>query len=810
MFRPLFSLFRTHRFRLISMSIIFASVVFIIALIEQIIVNIDNQIINQTRPIVWADLTIESNTWFSDTIWNDINTLVNNTQGEALRSIEFFTTLDNAQEPKLAQVKAIESWYPLYGDLIITSVDNTTTRKSQEKNLQDGVWIDQQSYDLIGNNKTIKLGSLELPVLGIITQQASVWFNFLDEGRTIIIPYELVKQTNLTDFWSRVDYEIQIKTNNDEQTINLQKLLENKFGEWVRIRLAKDRIEQLWSITQQLDQYTSILLIITVLLCIMVMTTATTTMTNKIQSSIAVMRVLGLSRLSTWIMTSILFGSLFVRGWIRWNIWAYFLFNTIGNFIPLANDFLRYPWTTWTIIALSWVCFVIACRKVIWQLSMTKPLILLQKQDTTWDKNEWLQYFIFWLWAWIIMSILQGNIVFAAFVVVIAWIVLWLWYHWLIKRCKRLHRSVTKRRTTNFLWFDASRKTILPGNQTWLLIGWLGSALIAFAIVVSLSSSFIDRLDTSAIEQPNLFILNVRNEDIKNIEQFDKTARLYDTILWRIVSINTVPLQKHINTKELRGEEFNREFNITSVALANSPIVQGTPLTAGGVSLDKDFARSLWVSIKDTLTINIQWRIFDLTITSLRKSIRTWAEPFFYIQLDKTQFEQAPRSRFWITRQSDNEIIPFKKSALDTIGNHLSFIDISTVIGLVTDISNKIVTVILVYMSIIITLIVLVSIASNEASAILSQKGYQLYHILGMTKQELTQISRNIGLIYSIIITILLVVFVPWILFLIYNSASILSFSIKSIIPVSIGIIITIWIMVLSYRLFHKAIIKKL
>jgi len=55
--------------------------------------------------------------------------------------------------------------------------------------------------------------------------------------------------------------------------------------------------------------------------------------------------------------------------------------------------------------------------------------------------------------------------------------------------------------------------------------------LIAFAIVVSLSSSFIDRLDTSAIEQPNLFILNVRNEDIKNIEQFDKTARLYDTIL---------------------------------------------------------------------------------------------------------------------------------------------------------------------------------------------------------------------------------------------------------------------------------------
>ena len=792
------------------MSIIFASVVCIIALIEQIIVNIDNQITNQTKPIVWADLIIESNTWFSDIIRENINTTVNQNQWKSLRSIEFFTTLDGIQEPKLVQVKAVEDWYPFYGDLIITSLDKTTKRNSKEKKLANGVWIDQQSYDIIGNSDTIQLWSLQLPILGIITEQATAWFNFLDEWRTVIIPYILAKETNLTDFGSRIDYEIQIKTINDAQALDLQTELEVSLWEWFRTRLAKDRVEQLWDITQQLDQYTSILLIITILLSIMVMATATTTMTNKIQSSIAVMRIVWLSRPKTLLMTSILFGSLFLRGGLWWNIWAYILFDNIGNIVPLAKDFIRSSSTAWTIIVLSSVSFIIACRQVIWKLSTTQPLTLLQQQDKTPNNTIRSQYIIFWLWAWIIMSILQWNLLFAAVVIIIAWLLLWIGYLWLIKWCKTLYRIIAKKRATHFLWFDASRKTILPWNQTGLLVGWLSSALIAFAVVVSVSSSFIDRLDTSAVEQPNLFILNVRNDDIQNIKEFDTAARLYDTILWRILTINDTPLQEHIANNEIRWDEFNREFNITSVVLDNSPIIQGESLTTGGVSLDKDFAIRLWVDINDTITINIQWRSFDLEITSLRRSIRTWAEPFFFIQLDKIQFAQAPRSRFWITRQPEDQIASFKKNALNIIGNHISFIDVSTIIELVTDISNKIIAVILVCMSIIILLIVLVSIASNEASAILSQKSYRLYHILWMSKKRLTRISRNIGLIYTSIISILLLVVVPVILFFIYTNATILSFAIKSLIPVSIGIVITIAVMMLSYRWFHKAIIKKL
>jgi hypothetical protein len=94
--------------------------------------------------------------------------------------------------------------------------------------------------------------------------------------------------------------------------------------------------------------------------------------------------------------------------------------------------------------------------------------------------------------------------------------------------------------------------------------------------------SFLDRLRISSLDQPNIFVLNVRTADIDTIRTLDTGARLYDTILGRIDTTKKDP-------------EFAREFNITTVDLTNSPIVQGTALMSGGVSLDQDFAKRLGV-----------------------------------------------------------------------------------------------------------------------------------------------------------------------------------------------------------------------
>lgn len=806
MIRSLLSLFRSHWLRLISMSMIFALVVMVITIVEQIIINIDTQIESQTKPLVGADVVVEQSTSFDSVTLDTVQRLLSNyPDARLLRVVEFYTTLGNVSNPKIVQVKWVEIGYPLYGNMTIQYL-------SQNNNLT-GVLMDVQSYDLIGQSGFVQLWDLSLPVLGLITQQAELGFNFLDEGRSLIMPYDLVSATKLTDIWSRVEYQLQIAFTDDVQAERFSEIFKKEFWDKYEITLARNRIQQISGLVDQLDQYTSSILVITLLLSLTIMATATMTMTLKIKRSIAIMRVLWLTRYQVFFLTTTLYGSFFVGGSLVWYFLAYLLFQSISS-LTLAQDFIRsqsFVGSLWWIVIIS---AIVSCRQPIFYLVSTHPLNLLQSADQPQQRTEKLfLYLVFAIGSRAILRLLTGKLLFASLTVVFGTVSMITLYYLLRIIFQSLLRFVSVYRSQHFLWFDAVRQTTLPGNQTALLVGGLSLALICFCVITSFSLSFLNRLRVSSLDQPNIFVLNVRTRDVGSIRTFDPQARLYDTILWRIELINNSSLGDHLSLNlddSARAWEFTREFNITTVDLTNSPIIQGVALATGGISLDQDFAERLKVWLGDRIRLLIQGRSFDLVITSLRKSIRTGSEPFFYIQLDDSQFTQAPRSWFWVSRQAEETLPFFKTQALSQIGNHLSFVDISVVIALVTNIANKIIGIIIACMTSIIFLIICVSVASNEASALVAQQTYRLYYIVGMTKQKLISISLRIGGLYTLIIITFLLLLVPSILWFIYSNAIILTWSWTTLLPLLLWVVFTLLIMVVSYRLFHKQIIKRI
>jgi len=136
----------------------------------------------------------------------------------------------------------------------------------------------------------------------------------VDQGKSIIIPYEMVSETQLTDFGSRVGYELLIKLDDEDALDQLKTQLESSDDTDIRVSLAGDRVQQLGSIVDQVNQYISIILIVTVVLSLLIMSTATMTMSWKITHSIAVMKVLGLTRVMVAIVMVVLYGSMFVIG----------------------------------------------------------------------------------------------------------------------------------------------------------------------------------------------------------------------------------------------------------------------------------------------------------------------------------------------------------------------------------------------------------------------------------------------------------------------------------------------------------------
>jgi predicted lysophospholipase L1 biosynthesis ABC-type transport system permease subunit len=164
--------------------------------------------------------------------------------------------------------------------------------------------------------------------------------------------------------------------------------------------------------------------------------------------------------------------------------------------------------------------------------------------------------------------------------------------------------------------------------------------------------------------------------------------------LSRIQAVNTIKLSEHLENLWKDGARLTREFNITSAELDVDSYIQWAAPLSGEVSLDQWFALSLGVWVGDSITFFIQWRTFDLEVTSLRESQRDWTWPFFYIQFPDPQFATAPKTYFRVADIAADKKDAFKETLLSTLWTHLSFIDTDEIIETVTDITSKLILVI--------------------------------------------------------------------------------------------------------------------
>lgn len=802
-------LLRRHYARVLSMAWVFAVVMLVIVIVDQIVINIDQQIQSQTKPLVGADMLIDSAQPITGGIRETLDEQLAIYGWEYADYVEFYTTVGaEGVEPKLAKVQWVHAAYPWYGEIIVQWLAGEQIDLDPSARW---VYLDSETHRLIANADTITLWDSELAVLGIITDLPSAGVSLFDEGRTIIMPYDLVADTKLVEFGSRVEHQIQVRLDRESDGEIIKEYIEDSYGEEYDVDLAQDRVQQLSSLTDQLDQYTSIIIIIAVILSLMMMRTATMTMTRTVRHSMAVMRILGLTRTQTlWVSVS-LYSSMFVLGSVIGVIWWWLVFYVLWS-VEFAQDF-AWSWSVlWTVVGVVLISFVIACWQPLQYLVMTAPLALLKSEQSSLSRRDQLVWL--WLlvvWAWMMLLLLTGAWVFALIVTLVMSAVVWVWYWLLLWWFGLLRRIAAKSRVTQFWWYDAIRQTVIPGNQTGLLVGGIIVSLVSFCVIVGVSLSLLERLDISAADQPNLFVLNVRDQDVEAISELDPSSRLYDTILARIQSINGVSLSDYLDTRPSDWGRWNgqytREFNITSVELESSPVVQGSELVSGWVSMDAEFADGLGVQIWDMITLMIQGRMFDLEVVNMRESVRTGAEPFFYMQLDAEQFADAPRTWFWVTRQPEDQLAQFKIQALEQIWWHLSFVDVGRIVWLVTEISRSIIAVIIWCMAIIILLIIAVSIANNEASALVSKRGYKLYHVLGMTGSDLRTKVGRMMMLYVSVIVLWLVIIVPLALISIYSISSLLNWSSVAIWPMLWWVALTISMVVISYIVFHRRII---
>lgn len=782
---------RADRRRFLLIRITIAAALSLFVTITTFVLNVNQQILAETKPLVGADIVFDASQPISGDTIAVLEKIGQTYPLQYSRKVQFYTNITlTGQESKLVQVMWADSNYPLYG-----SLDIVYLTWNEWSPVSGTVFTDQQTYDQFTKDNTITIWTQQFRVAGILNGVQTTSLSVFDDGRKILLPYDDVALTQLTEFGSRVSYQLLVKVLDERDYEPLLRTLRSNTSltSVYQIEGYQRRIEQITNLTSEFDRFITIILIVTFLLVSTSIFIAVRTYFLKHQRTIGILKILWQWNTKTLLTYSSIFWVLFVTARIvacgvgRWSVLA------LREF-PLTADFVHMP-QAWREGAAVWAILAFLSLSVpLWHITSTPALRLLAPSSAL-QSNTFLSLQIVLSIAGIfILYLITLHAVrdAAVFTALLAWGIALLSFG-IRKLLQAAVRISAQRRKDSFLSFDGIRSTTAPWNQSILMTIWLIVCVTSLVVITGISRSFLNQLTLSTTDQPTTYVLNILPSDVSQIKTAYPDAVLYDVILARIQSVNDIPLQTYLrqnrteqNTQEHDQQDwtsqwwswqsaggdpewwgwewgwewgFNREYNVTTQPLETSPVIQWTAVQSGGVSLDQDFAQRLDVTLWDYITFFIQGRTFKLEVTGIRASWqRTTVSPFFFIQFDDEQFADAPKTYFRAANIPADQKPQFKSDLLQELWPHLSFIDIDQIVETVRDIASRLISVIQTLVWCLMIFVVITIIICLDAMKTIKREKIILYHLLGATPKMLSKIlSAEYIFLFGIVLSLAVV-----------------------------------------------------
>ncbi|OED60135.1 ABC transporter permease [Vibrio tasmaniensis ZS-17] len=555
--------------------------------------------------------------------------LLNLTQLEQLESSQLtrFSTMafsDNSMQ--LVTVKAVESNYPLRGEMILEGADNAASNHVEPGEL----WLDERIFAQleveIGDNVTI--GDADLTITGRIAQEPGLSFNPFQQMPAVLIHNNDVEATGAIQPGSRVSFRLFL--NGDESKLkDAQDSIELTPSDRWRTQDSASRTNDMFEST---TQYLSLTVAIVV---IMAATTLVLTCQHYVASrrkTIAMLKSLGASKqwiikwLSVQVSLLVVIGA--VLG-IAIGIGLEFLLR-----IPLG-DLLPTPLPSYgaepAILAIvsSILIGVPALGIPLIGLVNTSAISVIQSNH---QLRESYKKYLLLLVPIIPMMLMYGDNL-------LVWIVLAgiaCLFLVLAVVSNVVLRLFGKLPTSTSMRLALSRINRTP-FATGIQFGSLALSLMLLSIIWLVRSDLLsDWQQTLPENAPNAFALNIASYekddylvtiDANNVER----TQAFPIIRGRLTTINGVEANEYSDTSE-GTDALSREINFTwgDALPVYNEVLEGAWTQEKGVSVESEVAEQLGLEIGDELTFTINSQSVVANVNSIRKVEWREMKPNFY------------------------------------------------------------------------------------------------------------------------------------------------------------------------------------
>ncbi|TVU60774.1 ABC transporter permease [Vibrio atlanticus] len=555
--------------------------------------------------------------------------LLDLTQFEQLESSQLtrFSTMafsDNSMQ--LVTVKAVESNYPLRGEMILEGADNAASNHVEPGEL----WLDERIFAQleveIGDNVTI--GDADLTITGRITQEPGLSFNPFQQMPAVLIHTSDIDATGAIQPGSRVSFRLFLNGDDTKLKVAQDSIELTPSDRW-RTQDSASRTNDMFEST---TQYLSLTVAIVV---IMAATTLVLTCQHYVASrrkTIAMLKSLGASKqwiikwLSVQVSLLVLIGA--VLG-ITIGIGLEFLLR-----IPLG-DLLPTPLPSYgnepVILAIlsSILIGVPALGIPLIGLVNTSAISVIQSSH---QSNESYKKYLLLLVPIIPMMLMYGDNL-------LVWIVLagiaCLFLVLAIVSTLVL-RLVGKLPTSTSMRLALSRINRTP-LATGIQFGSLALSLMLLSIIWLVRSDLLsDWQQTLPEDAPNAFALNIASYEkdsyLATIDSNEvERTQAFPIIRGRLTTINGVEANEYSDTSE-GTDALSREINFTwgdSLPEYNE-VLEGVWTQEQGVSVESDVADQLGLKIGDELSFTINSQSVSAKVNSIRKVEWREMKPNFY------------------------------------------------------------------------------------------------------------------------------------------------------------------------------------
>ncbi len=708
----------------IALTLIIACVFALTALADRM----EQVIVKQGKDALTADSVFVS----ANPIPETLTQLTAQEQAETSHMTRFATMAFSDSGMKLVTVKAVDSHYPLRGEMVLSD------GHSNQNHIQPNeLWLDERIFNelAVEVGDSVTIGDADFTISGRVVEEPGLSFNPFQQMPSVYIHQSNVEQTGAIQVGSRVQYRLFIRAADGVITKLKNAITLTPSDRW-RDQDSGSRTNEVFERTQQ---YLSLTVAIVI---IMAATTLVLTCQHYVatrQRTIAMLKSLGASKqwVARWltIQVFLLFSFAAIAGIMIGVGLEYLLRVPLVDLLPTPLPSYGYK-PAFVALASSALIAVPALGIPLGHLLNVNAASVMQQTQKQ-NRMRWNVVLmlvpllpmltIYWQnkLVWIVLAGISVLFLILAVISVL------------------VTRSLAKLPLNTSMKLALSRinrSSVATGIQ----FGALSLSLMLLAVMWLVRTDLLsDWQKTLPADAANAFAFNIADyEKEAYLQALDQAgiqrSDAYPMIRGRLTQINGVEA-KSFSGGEERSDALRRELNLTwgGTLPSYNPILEGKWTQSRGVSVESKVASDLGLNIGDTLTFVINSQIIEATVNTIRHVEWREMKPNFYFIFTQDVMQDMPGSwlvSFRLEAEHDQLVTELSR-------NHptVSLMDIrlmgSKIQALLTQIVWSIT--VLALMGVVAGILLIFTLLRLSLSQ--RQQEIQLYRTLGASRRRVTQ-----------------------------------------------------------------------